>query len=386
MKEYRCVNGLGWNQWRDAEGLLHIELTGEGILSEEECEKFRAEFVREEHFELLVQEDCNVYFPKEDSVLDFFSTPVPEEEDLAERLFLVFRKGAIPPELCESARKGLRGAAQPSKNRGVAGGKVTPEGIGRPGAKIVPVGDGTRAKYYTADGILSDTVEANMTMGGIAGYFPPTSRNPYCRATAYTRDNWELFKESWPFLQYCSSLFEKLNPIRFKNQMGFVRENSLDERGWVVPGTPYSTITVNRNFQTACHQDAGDLKSGFENFSVLESGPHKYKGGYTVFPRFRVAFDCRHGDFVGMDVAHHYHGNTAIIPEVEGEEDYERISLVLYVREDLAGAGTQEEEEAKYKKWHSSWKNPREQHEYRKGVHEQESLKDAEFMQKFGSR
>jgi hypothetical protein len=384
-RERKSSNGLSWFEWRSPDGRLNIELTGEGFLTDPQTEKFRAEFPEESSFEILVRENCNVYSPPESSVLDLFSdNPKSEEEDLAERLFLVFRKGVISQELCEGARLGLKGAARASKNRGVAGGKVDPAKIGRDASTLVPVGDGTRARYITKDGILSDTVEANVTMGGIAGFFPATARNPYVRATAYTRDNWKLFQESWPFLQKMAEIFERENPLRFSNQMGFVQKNKLDERGWVIPGTPYSTVTVNRNFQTACHQDAGDLKSGFENFSVLEGGTQPYKGCYTVFPKFRVAFDCRQGDFVGMDVAHHYHGNTPLLPVIEGEEDFERISLVLYVREDLAGAGTQEEEEAKYQKWRSTWRPPQEQHEYRKGVHEQEAAKDEEFMQEFG--
>lgn len=386
MRERKSKNGLSWFEWRSPNGRLNIELTGEGFLTDAQAEKFRAEFPDETSFEILVSEDCNVYTPSEACVLDLFSdSPKSEEEDLAERLFLVFRKGVIPQELCEKARLGLRGAARPSKNRGAAGGKVDATKMRRNGGSIVLIGDGTRARYISQDGILSDTVEANVTMGGIAGFFPATSRNPYVRATAYTRDNWDLFKESWPFLQEMAKIFERENPLRFRAQKKFVRENKLDDRGWVIPETPYSTVTVNRNFQTACHQDAGDLKSGFENFSVLEGGKHPYKGCYTVFPKFRVAFDCRQRDFVGMDVANHYHGNTPLLPVVEGEEDYERISLVLYVREDLAGAGTQEEEEAKYQKWQETWRNPHEQHEYRKEIHEQEAVKDAEFMQEFGA-
>ena len=386
MRTLKSRNGLSWYEWRSPNGRLNIELTGEGFLTDAQTEKLRAEFPTESSFEILVRENCNVYAPREENVFDMFSdSQKSEEEDLAERLFLVFRKGVIPQDLCSKAHLSLRGAARPSKNRGVAGGKVDPAKMKRDSGGLVLVGDGTRARYISKDGILSDTVEANITMGGIAGFFPATSRNPYVRATAYTRDNWELFQGSWPFLQEMAGIFERENPARFRNQMGFVRENKLYERGWVIPGTPYSTVTVNRNFQTACHQDVGDLKSGFESFSVLEGGKQPYKGGYTVFPQFRVAYDCRQGDFVGMDVAHHYHGNTPILPVVEGEEDFERISLVLYVREDLAGAGTQEEEEAKYEKWRVGWKNPREQHEYRKDLHGQEATKDGEFMQEFGT-
>jgi hypothetical protein len=377
-------NGLAWNEWRNKDGVLCIELTGEGFLTDAATERLRAEFIDESSFEILVQEDCNVYTPPQDSIFDMFAPPRSREEDLAERLFLAFRKGVLPADLCKKALRGLRGAARPSKNRGVAGGKIDPAKFSRDAGRLIPVGDGTRARYISNDGIISSTVEANTTMGGIAGFFPATARNPYVRKTAYTRDNWELFKESWEFLQVCAGLFQELNPERFRNQQGFIEKYLLGENGWVVPGTPFSTITVNKNFQTACHQDAGDLKSGFENFSVLESGKHSYKGGYTVFPQFRVAYDCRQGDWAGMDIAHHYHGNTPIEPLVDGEEDFERISLVMYVREDLAGAGSPEEEEAKHERWRKGWRNPVEQHSFRKKAHEKEGQKDVEFMEEFG--
>jgi hypothetical protein len=392
-------NGLKWLEWYE-DGIRMIELTGEGLLSDEETETFKAEFLgsddwkakatHESPYEILVREDCNVYAPKEASVLDIFAPEKSREEDLADRLFLVFRRNAIPRDLCVAAWKGLRGAARPSKNRGIAGGKVDIARMGRKKedgtpdeGRIIAVGDGTRAKYVSKDGIVSDTVEANITMGGIAGFFPPTARNPYCRMTAYTRDNFDLFKEAWPFLQEMSRTFERTNPIRFENQKQFIADQNIEDYGWTVPGTVYTTVTVNKNFQTAVHQDKGDLKSGFENFSVLEGGEDDYIGGYTCFPKFRTAFDARTGDFVGMDVAHHWHGNLPMESAVEGKDDWERVSVVLYVREDLEGCGTQEEEQAKYQAWRSKHRNPMEQHEYRKGVHENEKRKDAEFMEMY---
>jgi len=386
MKQRKEKNGLTWDEW-DSDGILCVELTGAGFYTDEQTEKkFRAEFLDETSFEILVDRDCNVYVPKEATVFDMFAPPKTREEDLAERLFLAFRKGVLSPGLCKGALRGLRGAARASKNRGVAGGKVDPEKMGRPGATLIPVGDGTRAKYITKDGIISDTVEANITIGGIAGYFPATARNPYVRKTAYTRDNWDLFKEAWPFLEKSAEFFQDINPARRAATEAFIAKADLRNKGWVIPGTPYSTITVNKNFQTACHQDKGDLKAGFENFSVLERGPHDYKGGYTVFPQLRVAFDCRQGDWAGMDVAHYYHGNTPIESVVEGEDDWERISLVMYIREDLATAGTQEEEAEKQRRWKSKWRNPVEQHTFRKGKHQEEAKKDSDFMDEFGSR
>jgi hypothetical protein len=379
--ELKESNGLKWYEWYE-NGIRNIELTGDGLLSDEETATFKAEFLgsdewkakatHESPFEILIQEDCNVYAPKEAGIFDLFD-PKTREEDLADRLFLVFRKHAIPPDLCVAAWKGLRGAARPSKNRGVAGGKVDVSRFGRDEGSVIPVGDGTRAKYVSKDGIVSDTVEANMTMGGIAGYFPPTARNPYCRATAFTRDNWETFQESWPFLQEMARLYALLSPIRYANQKRFIDDNQLAENGWVIPNTVYSTITVNKNFQTACHQDKGDFKAGMECFAVLEAGADEYDGGYTCFPKFRTAFDARTGDFVAMDVAHHWHGNLAMTDRVEGKEDWERVSLVIYVREDMAGVGSQEEEARKHSEWSEKHRKPMEQHEFRKEVREKDA-------------
>jgi hypothetical protein len=100
--------------------------------------------------------------------------------------------------------------------------------------------------------------------------------------------------------------------------------------------------------------DAGDLRDGFGNLSVLERG--KYHGGYTLFPRYRIGFDLRTGDFLAMDV-HEWHCNTEMyetasdkkynksIPNIylndittgtQGVDKlYSRLSFVCYLREKL---------------------------------------------------
>ena len=381
MKERKEKNGLVWMEWycphRKAK---QIELTGEGIMPDSEVAKLKAEFLNDSHYEILLQEDTDVYGPEEEDIFDMFSD---NGKDLHDRLILSFRKDVFPKHLCEKARKALRGAARPSKNRGVAGGKVDPTKLSRDASKIVLVGDGTRYRYINEDGVLSDTYEANTTLGGIAGYFPATTRNPYCRQTAYTKDNFELFTESFEFLALCSKQFETLAPRKFKAQKTFLEKSGAIDNEWVVPQTLYTTITVNKNFQTACHQDAGDYKAGMENLVAFESGD-EYIGGYTIFPKFRVAFDARTGDFCTMDVAHHWHGNTAIVPLNEDQDKYERISLVLYVREDINTCSTQTEEHEKYLRWKKGFKPPTEKQKERLQTHLKEKQKDADFMNEFG--
>ena len=129
-----------------------------------------------------------------------------------------------------------------------------------------------------------------------------------------------------------------------------------------IPNTAFSTVTINRNFRTALHRDAGDFKGGFGNLTVIERG--KYHGGYTVFPQFGVGINLRNNDFVAMDV-HQWHANTPIYeteedkaynetieqdyndnPEVGTEglyKKYTRLSFVCYLREKIANCPNKEE-------------------------------------------
>lgn len=381
MKEKKEKNGLVWYEWycphRRAK---QIELTGEGVLMDSEVEKFKAEFLNDSHYEILLQEDTDVYGPEEEDIFDMFGG---NSKDLHDRLLLSFRKNVFSKEDCEKARLALRRAASPSKNRGIAGGKIDPSKIDRKMEDIVLIGDGTRYKYYTEDGVLSDTVESNKTYGGIAGFFAATTRNPYCRQTAYTKGSFDLFKESFDFLGQCSKQFKALAPRKYQAQEDFLYNAGLTQNEWVVPGTVYTTITVNKNFQTACHQDAGDYKAGMENLVAFEHGD-AYRGGYTIFPKFRVAFDARTGDFCAMDVAHHWHGNTAIEPVDPEKSKFERISLVLYVREDMKKCGSQSEEHEKFLRWRDGFKPPQEKQKERLATHLEERQKDADFMDEFG--
>jgi hypothetical protein len=95
-----------------------------------------------------------------------------------------------------------------------------------------------------------------------------------------------------------------------------------------VPGTVFTTLTVNKSFRTACHYDAGDLDDGLSNLLVLGDG--EYTGGYLVFPQYRIAVNVRPGDLLLVNNHEIIHGNTEI---KLNHENAERISLVVYFRE-----------------------------------------------------
>jgi len=172
-----------------------------------------------------------------------------------------------------------------------------------------------------------------------------------CRLTHFTRTNFKKYNEGLPFIQHIDKLFQKLIPEAYNKQL--VRADTKPHLK--IPKTSFSTVTINRNFRTAMHRDAGDFRDGFGNLTVIERG--KYHGGYTIFPQYGVAIDLRNNDFVAMDV-HQWHCNT---PLYETEEDkiyneslepafkdnpevgtvgiyekYTRISFVCYLREKIA--------------------------------------------------
>ena len=172
-----------------------------------------------------------------------------------------------------------------------------------------------------------------------------------CRLTHFTRTNYEKYNEGLPFLHAIDTLFKKLIPDAHSRQL----ERAATKPHLKIPNTCFSTVTINRNFRTAQHRDAGDFRGGFGNLTVIEQG--RYHGGYTVFPQFGVGINLRNNDFVAMDV-HQWHANT---PLYETEEDkeynmtiesdfkdnplvgtaglyqpYSRVSFVCYLREKIA--------------------------------------------------
>jgi hypothetical protein len=234
-------------------------------------------------------------------------------------LLLALRHQAVPENVCRPAWLPLVRAAVPSHNRGSAAG----------------------GRFYPSkqDGTISKTLESVPVLSGIIGYFDRTPpRFKGCRTTAYARDDVEGWADVQPLLRAVNGVFQAGCPERYAAQLAVVRETNP---WWIIPGTAFTTVTVNRNFQTAVHKDDGDLREGFGVMAVLSEG--SYDGGYLCFPRYRVAVDVRDRDVLLADV-HEYHGNTPLVG-IEGE--YDRISVVCYFREGMIHCGTTAEEYAR---------------------------------------
>lgn len=352
------------------------------------------QFLDESDFDTILDEDCDVYAPP----------PIGEEGVDERRIVLKLRKNYFTKEEQDQAYIGLREAAVETQNRGIAAGPrgeklgnrewVTEEEFeildyflkptenlfgedpidtirnrykGKPpvvsnrsqvwGIATVKADnfnfnewveatrkldeDGMRAEANRViDRHVCKTTYANSVMSGIAGWFDRYPRIPYGRATSYTEREPEKFAMAFPFLQHLARGFKELLPWRYENQMKAARK--MDPR-FLVPETPFTTVTVNKTFRTAAHYDAGDLNEGLSNLLVLSNNGN-YTGGLLVAPEYRVAVNVRPGDLLLINNHEVMHGNT---PIVLGDEEAERVSLVVYFREKMLECGSWEYEQAR---------------------------------------
>lgn len=292
------------------------------ILSDDQTSDLAGEFIDDSHIQTLIDDDADVF--KEDG------TPL-----------VMFRKRQVPERHAGTALKALYNAATEYGNRGVAAGKLKYHAYGKNsresrGKKLVNVGDDDiRAHYMKEDGTISKTVTAMTVPSGIIGAYDRHVRFPYCRLTKFTMEHPEQIIAALPFIQAVNETFKLNLPDRYGIQLGYCNQTHPN---YVFPKTAFTTVTVNKNWRTAVHTDAQDLKAGFGVLSVLTEG--RYKGGIYTIPRYGVGVDMRHGDVLLTDV-HEYHGNTEIIPT---SKYWTRLSTVFYYRTRVLGCKSLEEE------------------------------------------
>lgn len=359
-----------------------------------DCQHLLGQFVDESHYDFLIEEDCDVYMPPK-----FGEDPISED-----RIVLKFRKNYFSKEQQEQAYAGLREAATETQNRGLAAGprgeklgnrewvteyeydivdyflKPTENLFGEDPideirkkyagkkpeisnrarvwsidrvkkenfkfddwverARKLPADQAKQEAVHVAEDLICLTTYANSVHSGIAGWFDRYPRIPYGRATSYTAKYPEKFAMAYPFLQSLAGGFKQFLPKRYAAQMEAA--GKIDAR-FLVPGTPFTTVTVNKTFRTAAHYDVGDLNDGLSNLLTL-SNDGKYSGGYLIAPEYRVAVNPRPGDLLLINNHEVMHGNTPIVCE----EGSERISLVVYFREKMLELGSKEYEDCRY--------------------------------------
>jgi hypothetical protein len=228
------------------------------------------------------------------------------------KLIYLFVKDVIPYHFCVSAFPVLLNAANATViggNRAIAAGAYMEPQI---------LKDGSRGKRN----VVPDLPHLRGAKNGVIGFYD----KPQCRLTSFAAHYWEEFQETWPLIRRVNEVFREYLPEQYANQAEAA--SRIDSR-YVIADSVFSTVTVNRNFQTAVHIDEGDLHSGFGALTILTAGT--FSGGELVFPQFRIGVDFKMQDVLLADV-HQPHGN---LPIVGVKDEYERVSLVLYFRESM---------------------------------------------------
>ena len=380
------------------------KLVAKKLFSDEELAQRRGTWV----------EESDINYPIIDSNTDVYRL----DDNGNEILLLKFRKNCIDDKCVQIGWDSYKNLAKASRGRGASAGPVDPESDYWKKRNLVktskwstgyltPQGNVLKEEYDklpfeelqvkaieldcklfdTKDDLILQLIKKqngiskmkvnNQVASNPIGFYEKNKNlgtDLPCRLTHFTRTNFDKYNEGLPFLQKIDGLFQKLIPESYERQL--LRANQKPHLK--IPGTCFSTVTINRNFRTALHQDAGDFKEGFGNLTVIEQG--KYHGGYTVFPQYGVAINLRNNDFCAMDV-HQWHANT---PLYETEEDkqfnatiesdfkdnskvgtaglyqkYTRISFVCYLREKIAKCPNVEEIDPRFltKSGHSKIKD-----------------------------
>lgn len=163
-----------------------------------------------------------------------------------------------------------------------------------------------------------------------AGYMERQGgRNPCCRACSWNRENPKQMKKILPLLEDMDNTFKQCHPEAYHKQKRFIDTIHKD---YHLPKTNYTTIQINLSVQGAYHRDKGNAVDGFGCMSVLMKG-RVYDWGLCL-PEYRVLADLRDRDMIMFD-SHLMHGNKKGYGYGKMYEDYNRISIVAYVRERL---------------------------------------------------
>lgn len=207
---------------------------------------------------------------------------------------------------------------------------------------------GSRRLRRGSEGAYASRTESLPIASTVIGSVDPMGQQRYCRLTAWTGRNLPQWEQLHPLLRAIAEQLRAHVPDRYAVQAA---EIAKADPAWVVPGTPFTTITVNNSYSTGVHTDKGDLEAGFSTIACLRRGT--YTGGQLVFPEYRVAVDMHDGDLLLMD-AHDWHGNCAMTcgcgERLKGpctECGAERISIVSYMRSKVAECGSPAEEAAR---------------------------------------
>lgn len=236
-------------------------------------------------------------------------------------IVLAYAPKYFNPDIIEKSAEKLLKYAPLTGFRGEAAGKADPENIraniSGKGKIIITASKETSwadIKRYTGSKINL----SNFVMSGNLGYYSRKRLNTIREAIGDSEEATNLISESVRFLQ-------EYTPEIYKTMHSAIN----DDYRFGGKESPFTTITVNKDFQTAMHRDKGNL-NGYAVLTATHMG-QPFKGGNLHFPQYGIAVPLRKGDALVANVKL-LHGNEGI---THLDKDSSRVSFVLYAREEF---------------------------------------------------
>lgn len=144
---------------------------------------------------------------------------------------------------------------------------------------------GSGRKYrLKKDGTVSNTSFTESANSGVIGFYDRYPRIPFCRKCSYNQKEPDAFREMLPLFREVSKRFGEVWPEKFRGQAAVVEQTHPD---FVIPGTIFTTVTVNKNYRTAAHLDPKNLEGSISTMLVMHEG--RVEGGELVLPEYDVA-------------------------------------------------------------------------------------------------
>lgn len=260
-------------------------------------------------------------------------------------VLFVFVKNSIKSENIQGYIDAIKSNAKSkTKNRGTASGVANVEKFPKDAVELCKA-DGepltnprlVSVQYKRADGSICSRCQSNPVRCGCAGYFDAVGKLP-CRKVGWSTNNPAKHEKC---VELCKEIAET---HRLNEPKSYAFQKAIAELSpnFIMGDTPYSTLTLNYDFRTACHIDKGDLENSLSTLTIFEEIPNNYEGCYLGLPEYQICFDVRNGDTLIFD-AHEYHANTEMkvlsdklpIDDLTGKSFGGRISVVAYLRNRL---------------------------------------------------
>jgi hypothetical protein len=166
-------------------------------------------------------------------------------------------------------------------------------------------------------------------MTGHFGFYESEDGQLPGRLTAFSAENWGLHEQLLPLARAVDGVYRIYLP---ESYAGLATAAGLVNPLYLLPGTSFSTGTLNSCWQTAVHADKNNFRGGLGALTMLTAGT--FSGGELAFPQFGIAVRYGMRDVLLADGSQ-WHGNLPI-HGVAGT--YNRLSLIFYLREGLINA------------------------------------------------